>query len=92
MKKYFIRCVDIATEDNPGFDAGTIHEFWFGVDQRMLWKYAYHTAYRADMVKVYGFRTREAAAQALEHYEGVHAIGSIDVYWTRTISIECMEF
>ena len=92
MKKYFIRCVNTATEDNPGFDAGTIHEFWYGVDQRLLWKSTDHTAYRAAMVKVYGFSTRAAAAQAFRYYEDVDAMGSIDGYWIRTSSIECLEF
>ena len=30
MKRYFIKVIDIATAANPGFKAGTRHEYWFG--------------------------------------------------------------
>ncbi len=93
MKRYFIKIIDTATAANPGFKAGTKHEYWYGKQETLIANFypnepapsphsiAYH-------MKEYGFKNKAGAMKAFKHHK--HAVqGESDFgYWNCACSVE----
>lgn len=68
MKRWYIKCTNIATGNNPTFPKGEVHEFWYGKEQKLIAKFSpeYSTSqYLAYcFIKEDGFTTKAAATKA----------------------------
>ena len=93
MKRYFIKIIDTATAANPGFKAGTKHEYWYG-RQETLMAHFYPTKPApsptsiALYMSVYGFKNKAGAMKAFKHHKHVIQDESDFGYWNCVCSVE----
>lgn len=95
MKRYFIKIIDTATAANPGFKAGTKHEYWYGRQEILIASFCPNKpasfttsiAYRYCM-KEYGFKNKAGAMKAFNHHKQAIQWESEFSYWNCECSIE----
>lgn len=96
MKRYFIKVINTATDSNPGFKAGTQHEFWYGKQENLIANFypdepAPSFASIAYYMKEYGFKNKAGAMQAFKHHKYTSQGESDFGYWNRVAYLETAE-
>lgn len=93
MKRWFIKVVDTATNKNPGFLAGTRHDYWYGIREKLIASFypdepSPSPAVVSLNMKEYGFKTKAAAVRAYKSH--LNRVSSTDLfgYWTSEVSLE----
>ena len=95
MKRYFIKVVNTATAANPGFKAGTKHEYWYGRQETLIASFYPHKPVQltspasiAYYMKEYGFKNKAGAMKAFKHHKQAVQWESDFSYWNCECSIE----
>lgn len=96
MKRYFIKVIDTATDSNPGFKAGTKHEYWYGKQETLIASFypnepAPSPASIAYYMKEYGFKNKAGVMKAFKHHRYAVQRESDFGYWNCECSVEEME-
>lgn len=93
MKRYFIKIIDTATAANPGFKAGTKHEYWYGRQETLIAKFypnepAPSHALITYLMEDYGFKNKAGAMKAFKHHKEAVQYESDFGYWNCVCSVE----
>lgn len=96
MKRYFIKVIDTATAANPGFRAGTRHEYWYGRQETLIASFYSNESTPSSTsiayyMKEYGFKNKAGSMKAFKHHKNAIQ-GEPDFgYWNCECSVEEVE-
>ena len=96
MKRYFIECINTATDNNPGFKTGTKHEFWYGKNEELIANFNHeepptNQPNLSYALKEYGFKNKAGATAAYKRHLCMSQDENDLEMWTREVRIAEVE-